>query len=570
MKDKNVKSAETLKKKTYEVTLPNGEERDVPGGTKVSTLLPNKTPNGQPVIAIRFNNKIASLDRPIDRDGKIGFIDLKDRDGSLIYRRSLTFVLIRAITELFPRLKVYINHSLNSGYYGEVYSETHGEERPQLLAERDVVRIKERMQQIIDANEPFIREEVPVSEAIKRFAEAGLNDKVELLRFRTDEMTSIYHSGDMINHFYGQLLPSTGHLTLFDLKLCDPGFVLLFPPHGRPNEMPEYHHEERLFEVFQEYEQWMRILGVRTVAHLNRLIDTRETNEYVLIAEALHEKKIARLADLICEHRRKPRVILLSGPSASGKTTTVKRLSIQLRVNGLRPLIIGLDDFFVKREETPRDEYGELDFEAFGAINRDLLQDCVRRLLDGEEVSLPKFDFVKGEPVPGERVQLLKDQPLILEGIHALNPGLIPTIPDGSKFKIYISPLTHLNIDDHNRIASSDARLIRRMVRDASYRGYDGVATLTRWPSVRRGEERNIFPYQNEADFVFNSSLPYELCALRKYAEPVLQSVPREHEIYSESARLLKFMSYFQEIDTDLVPRHSLLREFIGGSRFRY
>ncbi|HNM47461.1 MAG TPA: nucleoside kinase, partial [Candidatus Sumerlaeota bacterium] len=305
-------------------------------------------------------------------------------------------------------------------------------------------------------------------------------------------------------------------------------------------------------------------------ADVNQLVDTKKINEYVLVAEALHEKKLARIADMITEHPRHPRIILLSGPSSSGKTTTVKRLSVQLRVNGMRPLVIGLDDFFVERERTPKDETGEYDFESFQAIDVALLQDCVRKILRNGEVRLPHFDFIQGKPVPGELVQLQPGQPLILEGIHALNPDLLPEIPDGLKFKIFISPLTHLNIDDHNRIGSGDTRLIRRLVRDSRYRGYDGVATLTRWPSVRRGEEKNILPYQDNADIIFNSSLPYEVLILKQHAMQVLQNVPREHPIYSEAARLIKFMSYYRNINPDIVPRHSLLREFIGGSSFKY
>ncbi|CAN5325951.1 nucleoside kinase [soil metagenome] len=556
--------------KTFKVKLPNGEMREVPAGTPVKTLIPEKSAGGLPVVAIRFNNKIASLQRPVDRDGEIALVDLLSRDGGLIYRRSVTFLLIRAVHDLFPDLKVYINHSLNNGYYGEMYHEMSGHTGPQLLAESDLVRIKARMRELVDADEPFIRKEMPVKDAIELFASRGMEDKVQLLRYRTDDVISVYEFGPMVNHFYGQLAPSSGFLQDFDLVTCTPGFVLQFPGHGLPGIMPSYKHEDRLFAVYQEYEKWSRILGVRSVAHLNGLIDTKKINEYVLIAEALQEKKLARLADTIAEHPRQPRIVLLSGPSSSGKTTTVKRLAIQLRVNGLQPLVIGLDDFFVERERTPRDERGEFDFENFKAIDVPLLQDCVRRLLRGEETMIPKFDFILGKPVPGHLVQLLPGQHLILEGIHGLNPELLPELPDGLKFKIYISPLTHLNIDDHNRTASSDTRLIRRLVRDSRYRGYDGLATLSRWPSVRRGEERNIFPYQNEADYIFNSSLPYEVCVLKEFALPLLQAVPRDNAIYAEAARLAKFMSYFRDIKADIVPRHSLLREFIGGSSFKY
>jgi uridine kinase len=555
---------------THRVTLPDGETRTVPTGTPVAAILPKTSREGFPVIAVRYDNKIASLGRPIDRDARIDTVDQSSRDGGLIYRRSLTFLLIRAIHDLFPDLKVYINHSLNKGYYGEVYNELLSAEGPAALAESDIERIKARMRELVAADLPFIRREMPLEEARAAFEKQGLLDKVELLRYREDEVVSVYSLGDMVNHFYGQLAPSTGVLSTFDLKSCGPGFVLLFPPHGEPQRLPDYRHEPRIFDVFQEYERWARILGVRTVAQLNGLVDTRQINEYVLIAEALMEKKLAALADAITNHPRKPRLVLLSGPSSSGKTTTVKRLSIQLRVNGRRALVIGLDDFFVEREKTPKDEKGEYDFEAFGAIDVAALQRTVRGLLEGREVALPKFDFIQGKPVEGHRVRLEKDQILILEGIHGLNPNLLPAFPDGMKYKIYISPLTHLNVDDHNRIASSDARLIRRLVRDSRYRGYTAIQTLGRWPSVRRGEERNIFPYQSEADSIINSALPYEICVLRQFAVPLLQEVPRDNPLFSEAARLLKFMSYFRNIRQEIVPRHSILREFIGGSSFKY
>lgn len=556
--------------RSFQVKLPDGTVREVMGGTPVRELLPAKSPNGLDIVAVKFNNKVASLDRPVDRDGELALIDLKSRDGGLIYRRSLTFLLIRAVSEIYEGLHVYINHSLNNGYYGEIYNESYGENTHQPLAQSDIDKILARMRAIVERNEPFTRREMPVPEAIDLFEKAGLHDKVKLLKYRLNETTSVYQCGAAINHFYGQLLPSTGLLTDFDLKLCGPGFVLVFPQHGKPGKMPDYHHAEKLFNVYQEYENWARILGIRTVADLNELVDTRQINEYVLIAEALMEKKISGIADRIMNNPRKPRIILLSGPSASGKTTTVKRLSIQLRVLGLRPVLIGLDDFFVERDRTPKDEAGDYDFEAFQAIDVELLQSCVRRLIKGEEVTIPKFDFIQGKPVPGKTLKLTNNQPLILEGIHGLNPDLLPGIPDGIKFKIYISPLSHLNIDDHNRIASSDARLIRRLVRDHRYRGYDGVATVGRWPSVRRGEEKNIFPYQEEADYVFNSALPYEVSVMKQFAVPVLQGIPRESPLFSEAARLIKFMSYYRDLKENIVPRHSLLREFIGGSSFKY
>jgi uridine kinase len=556
---------------TYAVTLPGGNKVHVKRGTKLRDALElSDEPPSSTSIAASWNNKVTSLERGVETDGVVEAIDLHSRDGGLIFRRSLTFVLIRAVSELFPDLKVYINHSLNGGYYGEVYDAHLNPGEPVLLVESDFARIKERMNQIIAADEPFERLDVSREEALKIFAERAMDDKVSLLEYRTDEKVSLYKFGNLVNHFYGQLATSSGMLTPFELHPCWPGFVLGFPPHGKPGSIPEYHHNAKLFEVYQEYERWSRILGLRTVAQLNSIVEARQIKEYVLIAEALHEKKLAQLADRISTSKTKPRIVLISGPSASGKTTTVKRLSVQLRVNGMKPLVVSLDNFFVPREQTPRDANGDYDFESFDAIDVARLQQVVRDLIHGDETEIPHFDFQAGRATSGTKVRLAPGEPLILEGIHGLNHRLLPTIPDGLKFKIYVSPLTHLNVDDHNRIASSDVRLIRRMVRDARYRGYTALDTIKRWPSVRRGEERNIFPYQEQAEAVFNSALHYELSLMRPLAMPLLKEIGREHPEFREASRLLKFLSYIREIKTDDVPRHSLLREFIGGSSFKY
>lgn len=556
---------------TIQITLSDGRVIEARKGVRLREILDisgRKSPS--PVIAAAWNNKVTSLERTVDRPGKLEFIDLASRDGGLIFRRSLTFILIRAVSELYPDLKVYINHSLNGGYYGEVYDESLNPGEPVLLVDSDFERIKARMMEIVDADEPFGRIDATREEALRIFAERGMDDKVSLLEYRTDSKVSLYRFGNLVNHFYGQLATTSGNLKPFDLKACPPGFVLVFPRHGTHGSLPEYRHNAKLFEVFQEYERWSRILGLRTVAQLNRFVEARQMKEYVLIAEALHEKKLAQIADRISNHKMRPRIILIAGPSASGKTTTVKRLAIQLRVIGMKPLVVNLDNFFVPREMTPRDESGDYDFEAFEAIDADRLQQVVRDLIHGEEVELPHFDFQAGRSVPGAKVRLLPGEPLILEGIHGLNHRLLPTIPDGLKFKLYVSPLTHLNIDDHNRIASSDVRLLRRMVRDSRYRGYTALDTLRRWPSVRRGEERNIFPYQEQADAVFNSSLHYELAVMRPLVMPLLKEIPREEPLFREASRLLKFLSYIREIKADDTPRHSLLREFIGGSSFKY
>lgn len=554
------------------ITLAGGRMVEAPRGMPAGELLEREqVVCDHRIVAVRYCNKVASLQRPLDKDGPLEPVHLGNRDGALIYRRSLTFLLIRAVAEVFPGMQVYINHSLDQGYYCELHNERYTPGSPVPLDKKDLRRIEARMREIAKADEPIERSEAPLDEALELFAAAGMAEKVELLKYSpADSRVSIYRMGGMINHFYGQLAPSTGSLTEFELRNTPPGFVLRFPSRTNPVELPPYQHQRTLFEVLQEYEQWMRLLDWRTVAQLNHLIDSGRVREYVLIAEALHDKKLAQIADMITRGPRHPRIVLLSGPSASGKTTSMKRLGIQLRVNGVQPVIIGLDDFFVDREKTPKDESGEFDFESFHAIDIERLQSTVRALLRGETVAMPKFDFVSGRSVPGEEMRLGDNQLLLLEGIHALNDGLLPTIPEGLKFKIYASPLTHLNIDEHNRISTRDARLLRRLVRDHSYRGYDAVETLRRWPSVRRGEERNIFPYQHNADVVFNSSLPYEISAMKQKAEKVLKSVARDQPEHSEAARLIKFLSYFREIPLEFVPRHSLLREFLGGSCFTY
>ena len=553
------------------ISLPGGESIRVPKDTTAGEALKLcnvKAP--YPIVAVRFRNKVYSMERPLDKAGLLEPVHLGSRDGMLIYRRSLSFVLIRAVAELFPDLRVYINHSLDQGYYGELYCEEYQKDGPVQVSEADMKAIENRMREIIERDEPIQRGEYPVEEAIKIFKEAELFDKVDLLKYSSSGLVSVYRLGNEINHFYGQLAPSTGCLKSFELRAVAPGFVLRFPTVREPLDTPPFVHQEKMFGVLQEYERWLRILDWRTVPHLNALIDAGKVREYILIAEALHEKRLAAIADMITTNPRKPRIILLSGPSSSGKTTSMKRLAIQLRVNGKRPVVVNLDDFFVNREDTPKDAKGEYDFESFYAIDVPRLQDTVRGLLRGEKVQLPKFNFQKGRSSAGEELQIAGDQLILLEGIHGLNDQLLPAIPDGLKFKIYASPLTHLNIDDHNRIPSSDARLIRRLVRDYNYRGYDAVQTLQRWPSVRRGEEVNIFPYQENANVIFNSSLPYEIAALKPFATAVLQRVKRSDPEMSEAARLMKFLSYFREIEPDFVPRHSLLREVIGGSCFTY
>jgi uridine kinase len=396
---------------------------------------------------------------------------------------------------------------------------------------------------------------------------------VKLLKYRPggkSEKVSIYQCGPERNHFYGYLVPGTGYLKIFDLIFYPPGFILLFPTEEKPLELPPFVEQEKMFQVFQEYEEWAKILGLETVALLNDLIVSCGIGEFIKVAEALHEKKIAYIADQITHHSNHPRIVLIGGPSCSGKTTFSKRLCIQLRVNGFRPVVISTDDFFVDRDHTPRDEEGNFDFEAFEAIDYQYLNGVIRDLFKGKTVQMPKFDFSAGSRKKGEILTLARDQIIILEGIHSLNDRLLSMIPEGLKFKIYVSALTTLNIDYHNRISTSDSRLLRRIVRDSQFRNYSTSDTLSRWPSVRRGEARNIFPYQENADVMFNSALMYEIAVLKKYIVPRLREIERSDASYPEACRLLKFISYFLDVEDKIVPRHSILREFIGGSSFVY
>ncbi len=553
------------------MTLPDGQKVRVAAGTTAQEVLKSlKAPSPHPVVAARYRNKVTSLSRPLDQPGSLAPVHLGTRDGALIARRSLTFVLIAAVQELFPGVQVHINHSLDHGYYAELYCDDYRKEAPLGLSPADIGAIERRMREIVAADEPIERTTQPLDKALRIFGEAGMGEKVRLLEYMAPKAVSVYKLRGHVNHFYGQLAPSTGDMRTFELEQLEPGLILRFPRSNNPDELPPRQDIAQMSGVMHEYERWMRILRWRTVAQLNDIIAGGQVREYVLIAEALHEKRLSQIADMITNHPRQPKIVLLAGPSSSGKTTTIKRLAIQLRVNGHRPVVIGLDDFFVDRDRTPRDEHGDLDFESFHAIDVTRLQACVRELMSGRSTRVPKFDFKAGRSVEGEELRLEENSLLILEGIHGLNDQLLPTIPDGMKFKIYASPLTHLNVDDHNRISSADARLIRRIVRDNNYRGHDALATIMRWPSVRRGEERNIFPYQHCADAIFNSALPYELAALRQFAIPVLKAVKASHPEYAEAARLIKFLSYFRDIRTDYVPRHSLLREFIGGSCFTY
>lgn len=515
------------------------------------------------IVAALVDNQLKELKFTLDEDCEIRFIDISSTIGTRIYQRSLAFVFIRACMELFSGCQVTVEHSISKGLYCEVHYK-----RP--IDAKDVDRIQKRMEEIVAEDVRFEKSRVPVDEAKEIFRDYKQISKVRLLKYREKPYINLYQCGWLKNYFYGYMVPSTGYLKEFKLQYYTPGVVLQFPRGEDGGKIPDFREQPKLFKVFREAEKWGEILEIDYVAALNDLIITQRESEFIRIAEALHEKKIAEIADSITENIQEKRVVLIAGPSSSGKTTFAQRLMIQLKVNGIKPVAISLDDYFVNREETPLDEKGVYDFESLYAIDLKLFNRDLEAILNGEEVEIPTFNFHTGKrEYLGRKIQIQSNQPIILEGIHALNDELTSSIARKNKFKIYISALTQLNIDEHNRIPTTDTRLIRRMVRDSKYRSNNAEATLSMWHSVRRGEERNIFPYQEEADAMFNSALFYELSVLKKYAEPLLRQVDTTSPYFSEAKRLMKFLSYFVALENeDDIPKTSILREFIGGSSF--
>ncbi|WP_026477725.1 nucleoside kinase [Alkaliphilus transvaalensis] len=515
------------------------------------------------VVAALVDNELKELHNSLDDDTEMKLLTATSPIGSRIYQRSLVFVFIRSCMELFSGCHVSVEHSISRGLYCEVHYKRD-------LEAKDVERIEERMREIIEEDVPFIKSRLPVSEAKDIFRDYHQTSKVKLLKYREKPYINIYQCGWLKNYFYGYMVPSAGYLRKFKLKYYAPGIVIQYPRAHNGGEIPEFEEHPKLFKVFRESEKWGEILEIDYVAALNDLIVAKREGEFIRVQEALHEKKIAEIADLIQEHINEKQLILIAGPSSSGKTTFAQRLMIQLKVNGMKPISISLDDYFVNRELTPLDEDGNFDFESLYAIDIDLFNRDLEALLKGEEIQVPTFNFHTGQrEYRGNKLKINPGQPVILEGIHALNDELTKSIPKNQKFKIYISALTQLNIDEHNRIPTTDSRLIRRIVRDFKYRSNDATRTLSLWQSVRRGEEKNIFPYQEDADVMFNSALFYELSILKKYAEPLLRQVDLTSSYYSEAKRLLKFLSYFVALENEIdIPRTSIIREFIGGGAF--
>lgn len=518
-----------------------------------------------PVCGALVNNKLKELSFTVIKSKTVEFVDMNHPDGRRMYIRSLIFVFYAAVNELFPDANMSIEHGISNGYYAELKG------LGRVMTDDDIFAIEQSMKEIIRKNYTFEKLGLPTEEAVAILREQGLADKALLFEQQGTLYTFVYRMNGLVNYLYGHLLPSTGYITNFGLELYYEGLLLRVPHPGDYKTLQDSLRQDKLFSVYQEHKDWAEILQVATIAELNSFTMNGKAGDIIKISEALHEKKVAEIANQISHRRDEVRIVLVAGPSSSGKTTFSKRLGVQLAVNGLWPHQISLDDYFVDREHTPKDENGEYDFEALEAIDVEFFNSQLLELLEGKAVEIPKFNFKTGERYfDGHMLQLKPGNILIIEGIHGLTPGLLPHIESRLTYKIFLSALTQVSVDEHTHISTSDNRLIRRMIRDSKYRGYSAVDTIKRWPLVRKGEEKNIFPYQENADIMFNSATLYELAVLKKYAEPLLQSVPENREEYAESTRLLKFLSYFKPMDDSEIPPTSLLREFLGGSSFTY
>ncbi|MDU6362595.1 MAG: nucleoside kinase [Clostridium sp.] len=539
-----------------------GKEYDVQEGITYKEFIDTSLNiNSTDVALCRLNRKYHELFKDIDSNGEIELIMFDSPIGYKIYTRTLQFIFIKATLDLFDNSVITIEHSIGEGVFGELHKE-------EALSAEDIDKIKLRMKELIEKDLPINKIKVKIEKAIEIFKEYGMDDKVSLLNQVSFENVNLYELDGRYDYFYGQMAYSTGVIKAFDLMYYDPGFVLRYPKKDDLNVVSNFKENRKLSQIFMETERWLNILGVGEVGSLNDKVKNKEFRDLVMVSEALHEKKIAQIADMINE-RKETKVVLIAGPSSSGKTTFANRLSVQLRVNGHVPIPISLDDYFVDREHTPKDENGEYDFESVYSLDLELFNSNLSGLLKGEEVEIPSFNFKKGEREwVGHKLTLPSNGILLIEGIHGLNPILTSSILDKQKFKIYISALTQLNLDNHNRIATTDIRRVRRIVRDYLSRGYGAEETLKMWPSIRRGEERNIFVFQEEADVMFNSTLVYELCVLKRYALEELDKISPDSSVYLEASRLKSFLGFFKEIDKDYVPMNSILREFIGGSVF--
>ena len=550
-----------------QVRFADGRTYEGPAGTPLAQFVEVAYPAPCcPIVAALVNGSLEELGYPVTQDVDVTPIDTSTNDGMRIYQRSLTFLLVVAIQELFPEAQVVIDYSVA---WGGFFCQILGRE---LFSQAEIEAVEQRMREIVAADEPILKERVSVDEAKRTFAAQGYDDKVRLFAYREENDISVYKLRGLYDYLYGYMMASTGNMCCFSLQLYHSGFVLRLPQRQQPTVLPPSRDFPKLMAVFQEYGRWLGILGMEHISELNDAVESGRIREAVLVSEALHEKRIAEIADAVVRANGGKRLVLVAGPSSSGKTTFARRLAVQLIVNGLKPFALGLDDYFVDREYTPRDEQGNYDFEALEAINLPLFNEHLLALMAGETVCLSQYDFKTGRGSRGREVRLPRDEHgrvsavIIVEGIHGLNPKLVARVPPEWVYRIYASALTQLNIDHHNRVPTTDTRLIRRIVRDAQFRGYSARETIERWESVRRGEERYIYPYQENADVMFNSALVYELAVLKPFVEPLLLRVPRGTMESLESRRLLAFLQWVRPCPSDVVPDNSLLREFIGGA----
>lgn len=518
-------------------------------------------------VSAKVNNKVESLDFRVYYNKDIEFLDITSSSGMRTYVRSLFFVLVKAVEELYPQGNISLEHPISKGYFCKLHID-------RTIGLDDVQRIKQKMQEIIAADIPYTRTECHTEKVVRLFEERGMPDKARLLDTYGQLYSYYYQLGDTADCYYSSLVPSTGYIHLFDIVKYYDGLLLRIPNRENPTKLEEVVKQEKMLEVFQEYHRWNQILGISTVGDLNVACNEGHATDLINVSEALQEKKIAQIADEITHRNqdgKRVKLVLISGPSSSGKTTFSKRLSIQLMTNGLKPYPISLDDYFVNRNDTPLDENGKHDFESLYAVDLPFFEEQLTTLLNGGEVELPRYNFTTGKrEMSGKKLRIDEHMILIIEGIHALNPALTPHIPNENKYKVYVSALTTILLDNHNYIPTTDNRLLRRIIRDYKYRNYSAEETIARWPSVRAGEEKWIFPYQENADAMFNSALLFELAVLKDYVEPVLRKVPNRCPEYSEAHRLLRFLNYFVSVQDKELPPTSLLREFLGGSSFQY
>ncbi len=548
-----------------QVHLPDGRAIEGPRGTPIGDFLALVDDPSAPTVGAIVNGELRELTYPVTIEAHVTPVTMATADGMHIYRRSLTFLLEAAFEERYPDQKLSIDHSVTSGGY---FCQVEG--RPPFNQE-ELDALEAHMRTLVEANQPIRREhDVPIEQASAYFQEKGHHDKVRLLEHRQKQTLSIYRLGEHGDYHFGYMVPSTGYLKWFALTAIDDGFVLRFPRRHHPTELLPLPKFPKLLSAFRLYGDWLERLGISDVGSLNAAIQSGHINEIIMVSEALHDRRIAEIAAQIAARRDKVRFILIAGPSSSGKTTFSRRLTIQLLAHGISPFPLEMDNYFVDREATPHDENGNLDFESFDALDHVQLEHDLQRLGAEECVQLPRYNFHTGKQEPGEEVQLTSDQMVILEGIHGLNPRLGEHIPAEQTFRIYVSALTQLNLDRHNRISTTDTRLIRRIVRDARERGYTAEDTINRWESVHRGEKRYIFPHQENADVMFNSALVFELAALKPLAEPLLRQVPYKSPTHIEAKRLLSLLEWFRPMPADSIPEDSILREFLGGSNLQH